>query len=136
MTPKGLELWNMLQSDSVFLEMCREDYYRQYDEEGCDNNPYSSYHLMQTMQQHELFKDLCRILEELVKIEQRYTNSVRENQCRRLFENTFGAYPMVFYLLEGLKKSLIYSGLINHDKVKPFYESVEKKVMKMENEVY
>ncbi len=136
LTPKGLELWNMLQSDSVFLEMCREDYYRQYDEEGCDNNPYSSYHLMQTMQQHELFKDLCRILEELVKIEQRYTNSVRENQCRRLFENTFGAYPMVFYLLEGLKKSLIYSGLINHDKVKPFYESVEKKVMKMENEVY
>lgn len=136
LTPKGLELWNMLQSDSVFLEMCREDYYRQYDEEGCDNNPYSSYHLMQTMQQHELFKDLCRILEELVKIEQKYMDSVRKNQTRRLFENTFGGYPMVFYLLEGLKKSLVYSGLIDHRDVKPFYESVVKKVAEMENGVY
>lgn len=133
LTPKGLELWNMLQSDSVFLEMCREDYYRKYEEEGCDNNPYSSYHLMQTMQQHELFKDLCRILDELVVIEQGYMVSVAKNQGRRLFENTFGEHPMVFYLLEGLKKSMVYSGLIDHGEVKPFYESVEKKVAEMEN---
>lgn len=37
---------------------------------------------------------------------------------------------MVFYLLEGLKKSLVYSGLIDHEDVKPFYESVEKKLRK------
>lgn len=135
LTTKGVELWNMLQSDSVFFEMCREDYYRQYDKEGCDNNPYSSYHLMQTMQQHELFKDLCRLIEELLKIEQEYMTSVKENKNKRLFEDIFGGYPMVFYLLEGLKKSLVYSGLIDHSEIAPLFKDVEKKVIEMESEV-
>lgn len=112
LSSKGKELWNMLQSDSVLMELCREDYYRSYDSEGCHNNKFSSYILMQTHQQKELFIDLCRIVSNLVELENKYIESARNNLTIDMINELFGEHMMCFYLMEGIRKSMEYSGLI------------------------
>lgn len=131
LSPKGVELWNMLQSDSVFIEMCREDYYREYDSSECNNNPYSTYHLMQTNQQHELFIDLCRIEHRLIDLEEEYISSAEKNQTKSLLIETFGNKMMCSYLMQGIKSSMEYSGLIHMKTVNKECQEVEQRLFKL-----
>lgn len=116
-TSRGLELWNMLQADSVLLEMFREDYYREYESKGCENNPYCSELLMQTNQQLEIFKDLCRMLCELIKKEQEFIDAAKKNDMISILHKSFGGKMICFYLLEGVRRSMDYSGLSRNDDV-------------------
>ncbi len=131
LSSKGAELWKMFQSDSVLIEMCREDYYREYDSPNCCNNPYCAYHLMQTNQQHELFIDLCRIIRELIGLEDKYILIAEENQTKSLLKETFGDKRMCFYLMKGIKSSMEYSGLIRHGEVNGAYLDVEKRLIEL-----
>ncbi len=128
LSSKGQELFKMLQSDSVLFEMCREDYYRSYNIPGSSNNPYSSYHLMQTNQQHEIFIDLCRILDELIILEETYLTSACKNNTYYLLTQKFGSNMMCSYLIKGLEKSMEYSGLINHKDVYKHYSDIISKI--------
>lgn len=124
LSSKGKELWNMFQSDSVLMEMCREDYYREYDSEGCFNNKYSSFVLMQSQQQNELFIDLCRMLQQLIDVEKKYILDARNNRTEDLVTEFFGERMMCSYLIEGIKNSMDYSGLIRQRDVSDAYSRV------------
>lgn len=128
LSSKGKELWNMFQSDSVLMEICREDYYRNYDDEGCHNNKYSSFLLMQNQQQNELLIDLCRIVSGLVDLENRYISYAKDNQTLTLIKEFFGDKMMCSYLMEGIKNSMEYSGLIRQTDVYEAYNNVVQKL--------
>lgn len=127
LSSKGKELWNMLQADSVLMEICREDYYRTYDTEGCFNNRYSSYVLMED-QQDELFIDSCRILSSLITLEETYIEDARKNQTVCLLTEALGPEMMCSYLMQGIKKSMEYSGLIRQPNVYEAFAQVNEKL--------
>lgn len=127
LSSKGLELWNMLQADSVLMEICREDYYRTYDTEGCCNNRYGSYVLMED-QQDELFIDSCRIVSSLIILEETYIEDARKNQTVCLLTEALGTEMMCSYLMQGIKKSMEYSGLIRQPNVYEAFTQVNEKI--------
>lgn len=118
---RGLELWNMLQSDSVLLELCREDCYREYESEGCKNNPYCSDLLMKSNQQAEIFMDLFRMIDELAKIEKEFVSAAEKKQMTSMLQEILGEKRICSYLLSGVEKSMEYSGLNRFETVRNEY---------------
>lgn len=116
LTPKGEILWEMLSWDSVLLEIFREDYYRDYSKETC-NNPYCSYILMQTGQQYEIFKDLIRMINCLLKKEKVYRDKAKENDTFTSLRENFGKKCICAQLFEGVKQSMMYSGIIKNSEI-------------------
>lgn len=128
LTPKGRALWNMLQSDSVLMELYREDYYREYDTPGCYNNPLSSYILMRDHQQDQIFIDLCRILCELINLEEQYLQNARKHHTMYAFKQTLGSKMVCVHLMSGIEKSMDYSGLKRQAEVNEEYQKVMEKL--------
>ena len=102
---KGEELWDMLQGDSVLLEISREDYYRPIN--GYNMEP--SYKLIDSMKQGVLFEDLLVIIKELMKEENRLYGIIRERGKQAEYKRFFGKKRMTYYLLIGVTKSIEYS---------------------------
>lgn len=111
LTPRGEIMWEMLSWDTVLLELFREDYYRDYSEDT-KNNPFCSYVLMQQGKQYEIFLDLIRMISELLKKEDEYRNKAIENDTITSLKRNFGETCICAQLFEGLKQSMLYSGLI------------------------
>ena len=114
LTPRGEIMWEMLGWDSVLLELFREDYYRDYSE-NTKNNPFCSYILMQQGKQYEIFLDLIRMISELLKKEDEYINRAIENDTITSLKRNFGETCICAQLFEGLKQSMLYSGLIKDE---------------------
>ena len=114
LTPRGEIMWEMLGWDSVLLELFREDYYRDYSE-ATKNNPFCSHVLMQQGKQYEIFLDLMRMISELLKKEDEYRNIAIENDTITSLKNNFGQTCICAQLFEGLKQSMLYSGLIKDE---------------------
>lgn len=123
---KGAELWDMLQNDSVLIEICREDYYRNDDQK---HNFESSYKLISEGKQGTIFEDLLLMIEELIYDENKIYERVIGGKSSDLFLEMFGKKRMTFYLLEGVNKSIAYSNSRNNvtlrKKMEVLYQLVE-----------
>lgn len=112
-TRKGSEIWNMLARDSVLLEMYREDYYQDYDPEkhdaGADRFK-SSQDFMQDGRQQSIFVELYKLLCELFQIERNMLEVVIRNGAGNKYGCLFGAETMVGHLMEGVHRSVEFSG--------------------------
>ena len=110
-TSKGRMLFDMLKQDSVLLEICREDIYREIPIQ--EDNMKSSYDLMREGKQNILFLDLLDIIKNIFDEEKDYFELACKNRKREMFVKKFGKRPLALTLLEGVSKSIQYSGCYN-----------------------
>lgn len=131
LSPKGNEIWNMLCSDSVYLELCREDYYRDY------NNPKnikeSSYELMQAGKQTLIFYDLLSLLLELLDLEYVHVECSIQNDTIDIFKKNFGNNTMIEYLYMGVTRSIEFSGNSDNDTLAERKYLLETKIRKLKD---
>lgn len=116
LTPRGEIMWEMLSWDSVLLEIFREDYYREYSEEK-PNNPFCSYVLMHQKKQHAIFEDLINMIFDLLEKEKEYKERAIKNDTITSLKTNFGNKCICSQLFEGLKQSMLYSGLIEDSRL-------------------
>ena len=131
-TSRGRKLWDMLKDDSQLLELCREDIYR----EECsfmDDKMKSSYDLMTEGKQDILFKDLLAIIEQIFEEEKEYLKIVCKKNRLDLFREAFGKSPLALTLLEGVNKSIQYSGCC--ERVRPDRDELQMKINKIWYEI-
>ena len=110
-TSKGRRLFDMLKEDSVLLEICREDIYREIP--ILEDNMKSSYDLMMEGKQNILFLDLLEIIKNIFDEERGYFELACKNKKKDMFIEQFGKRPLSLTLLEGVSKSIQYSGCHN-----------------------
>lgn len=107
LSPKGYEIANMLSSDSVYFELCREEYYRIMDTEP---SAQSSFELMQTGKQITIFCDLLILLKELIAEEQKFLLYAKEHHTIELYHLYFGNEILCERIYQGVCRSIEYSG--------------------------
>lgn len=125
LSSKGEEMWRMLSQDSVLLELFREDVFRDYEAHDFDDAP--SFCLMTSGQQEEIFFDLLKYIESLRDLEDDLRNSLDEKK-RKKYDNTFGSNMVVAQLLLGVERSLRFSGKMENQQIKAYYESLRKTI--------
>lgn len=109
LSSKGHEIWSMLSSDSVLMELYREDCYQKYDE----TNPYrfrSSLNLMNDNNQSIIFSEVYNMLIDFFDIEKRKVEKVIKNKSYGKYLSIFGEELMIEHLMVGVDKSIEYSG--------------------------
>ena len=107
-TSRGAQLWDMLRDDSVLLELCREDMYLADD--MTEDDIKSSYDLMMEGKQYILFSKLLNIIREIFEQEFSYYQQACQQGKRDKYRETFGKQPISLVLLEGVTRSIQYSG--------------------------
>ncbi len=108
LTLKGSRLLAMFESDSVLLEIYREDIKRNYNREKLVYK--SSLELVSENKRHELFEDLINLIEEVYYSEDSYQTHVIETETASFYERNF---PISNRLIRGVEKSLHRSQNIN-----------------------
>ena len=98
----------MFRDDSVLLEVCREDMYLADNIDG--DTKKSSYDLMQEGKQSKLFILLLDIIRGISEQEHSYYSKACQNGKREKYREAFGKQPISMILLEGVTKSIQYSG--------------------------
>ena len=114
LSPRGYEIWNMIASDSVYLELCREAYYRNYDSGICSA---SSFELMRSGNQADVFIELFHLLQEILLDEESYIQSAENSGTLDMYRSVFGDDSVVTRFLIGICKSIDYSGLSSHKEI-------------------
>lgn len=117
LTSKGVEIWSMLSADSVLMELYREDYYQEYDENTNGYKFYSSKDLMDCNKQVFIFDMIYKILLELYNIERSKVEIVISNGTYGKYLSIFGDESLVEHLMIGLDKSIEYSGNNGNDMI-------------------
>lgn len=120
--PRGQEIFEMLSADSVLIELYKEDHYYS-DEFNTKNEIYynylSSFDMMNDIDlgQKELFIQLLHYIKMLLLQEKEVHK--KAYQCERLdtFYDCFQNRLMSSYLLEGVLKSVEYSGNMYVDSI-------------------
>lgn len=110
LTPKGYELLRMIESDSVYMELCREDYYRDY-QENSRLNKESSFELMQKGLQGAIFYDLFLLLLELLEWENKFISYAADHHTTDIYTNYFGRDVIFERFSQGIWRSIDYSGI-------------------------
>lgn len=118
-TERGIELWDMLRSDSLLMELCREDCYR-----SPDSNMESSYLLLNTERQDLIFEDLLAMVREVCKHENELYQMAVDRGHSEEYISEFGKKRMAFYLLEGISKSITYSISRSNDDLKVLRDGI------------
>ncbi|MBD5536096.1 MAG: hypothetical protein HDQ99_10645 [Lachnospiraceae bacterium] len=110
LSAKGNECFKMLRGDSMLTELFREDYYMEED----SNDPkqfQSSQKLMDENDQISVFIELLIFLYNLFdKHEAPFINRMQSQCTQGIYTNTFGGCTMTELLLDGINKSINYSG--------------------------
>lgn len=110
LSAKGNECFHMLRGDSILTELFREDYYMEEDPENVDRFQ-SSQELMDKKNQIAVFIEVLRFLYNLfVQCEAPLIKRMQENCTQASYASTFGGGSMTELLLEGVNKSINYSG--------------------------
>ena len=125
LSSRGKELYEMLKRDSVYLEMLRENVWRSYIDRK-SYSEYSSNELMEDSKQSLIFKDLLEYINYLREEEEDVLLVVRRRKKEREYKKTFGKTLVVQVLLEGVKKSIEYSG--NRAYIQNEFYKVEKSI--------
>lgn len=126
LSSKGEEMWKMFAQDSVLLELFREGVYRDYDK--VDFNMQSSFDLIETGRQKEIFLDLLKYIEYLGDKEDDLRNSVTEEIKKNRYKELFGDDMVVLHLLEGVRCSLRYSGKSEEPDIKIYLSRLQNKL--------
>ena len=110
LSAKGNECFKMLRGDSMLTELFREDYYMEEDL----NDPkqfQSSQKLMDENDQISVFIELLIFLYNLFDQHEAPLINRMQSQCTQgIYTNTFGGCTMTELLLDGINKSINYSG--------------------------
>lgn len=130
-SPRGIEMYEMLMRDSVLLEMLRENAWRNY--ENREYSDQSSSELMKVGKQNEIFKDLLEYIDYLADTEDDIFSTLKILKTGEKYKIAFGEVPVVQTLLIGVKKSLDYSGIIYDSDISRRYKEVEVKIDKLMN---
>lgn len=101
LTLKGSRLLSMFESDSVLLEIYREDIKRNYDRDSLVYK--SSYELVTENNRQALFGDLIKLIEEIYYNEDLYQVHIVNNEKLAFYEPSF---PISQRLLSGVERSL------------------------------
>lgn len=123
-TEKGLELWDMLRSDSLLMELCREDCYH-----NMELDKKSSYLLLNTEKQYLIFEDLLSIVKGYGKEEDKLYQAAVDRGCNAEYVSAFGKKRMAFYLLEGVSKSISYSVSRSNEGLRKFRDEIYNEVV-------
>lgn len=107
-TSRGTQLWDMLREDSVLLELYREDMY--LTNAVTEDDVKSSYDLMMERKQFILFSKLLCIIREIFEQEFFFYQRVCQQGKRDKYREMFGKQPISLVLLEGVTRSIQYSG--------------------------
>lgn len=135
LSPKGKELVEMGKSDSVYLELCRENFYRDYEsnrEDGKKNSALSSYEHMKQSDQIGLFIDLLRMLEDFLNEELAIVKRVRESGTLAEYINSFGDTSIGATFNIGICNSVRYSGNEWFINVTEERRSVDRRIAEIE----
>lgn len=126
-SPRGIELMNMFDRDSILLEMLRESAWRNYNGREEEYSCKSSYELIQTGHQSDLYIDLLEYVEALLQAEEEFFFS---QQRINLYEycNLFGDELVTELLISGIEKSLRYSGMIYNSIIARKYNQVIERI--------
>lgn len=131
LSPRGKEIWRMLDSDSVYMELCREDYYREVHENTYE--ALSSYELMKNNQQEEIFIDLYSLLDSFVDQENELVAYAVNNTSVVNYIHAFGRTSVCRQLFNGINKSTTYSGKYYTSlEIKELHHSFRSKINKIE----
>lgn len=125
-SPRGYELMAMLSRDSVYFEMLRECAWREYDGREKMYSRQSSYELLIQKKQHVIFLDLLEYIDFFREQEESVFFDPNNNINLQEYRNAFGSSMMVTHLLNGVEKSLIYSGLLYTDALNKKFNTVKK----------
>ncbi|KAI4448193.1 hypothetical protein C823_002712 [Eubacterium plexicaudatum ASF492] len=118
-TEKGIELWDMFHGDSILMEICREDRFR-----DVNLNMEPSYILLNTKRQYLIFEDLLNMTRGFSSFEDKLYLSASERGCSVEYIRTFGKKRMAYYLLEGVSKSITYSVSRSNENLKSICKEV------------
>lgn len=114
----GMEIWNMLESDSVLMEMYREDYFQEYNAEDYVQFK-SSFDLMQENNQEAIFIELYKILTQLfVDEELPLIKAVDACGAWGKYESLFQNKTVTEHLMKGVDCSVLFSGKQDHRNIK------------------
>lgn len=125
-SPRGHEMFNMFSRDSVLLEMLREAAWRDYENRGYSK--LSSSELMKEGNQSIIFKDLLEYIDYICETEDNVLSTVKLLRTREKYKKCFGKEPVVQVLLDGVKKSLDYSGIMHNSEINYAYKEVKSKI--------
>ena len=125
-SPRGAQLFYMLEQDSVLLEMMREATWR--DCSIYKFNDKSSNELMSEKNQKGIFLDLLLYIEYLAEKEEMIHMHVKHQKKEELFLEVCSNTTICNRLLTGVKKSLEYSGLLSDKEIEERYLDVNKKI--------
>ena len=126
-SPRGNEMYEMLGRDSVLLEMLRENAWRDY--ENRDYSDLSSNELMKENKQNVIFLDLLDYVDYLCENEDDILSAVKIFGSREAYKKAFGNTPVTYLLIEGIRRSLDYSGIMQDSKVANKYKNVKTKIL-------
>lgn len=128
-SPRGYEMCKMLMGDSVLLEMLRENAWRDYEDweysEECSSD------LMSYGRQDLIFVDLLEYIEYLAEKEMDIVVIIKTSGNMQAYKDIYGQTPIMSFLLEGVKKSLDYSGYIYEESVREKYNAVKKTISRI-----
>lgn len=127
-SPRGHELMLMLTRDSVLLEMLRECAWREYEGRDDSYSRLSSYDLLITKNQDMIFIDLLEYIDYLREQEENLFCDDKATINLSVYRSAFGRTPVVMQLLDGVEKSLIYSGKIKTPSVSEKYYRIKRRI--------
>lgn len=111
-SPLGYELMEMLGRDSVLLEMLRECAWREYDGRNDSYSRDTSFELLLKKEQHKIFIDLLEYIDYLREEEEKMFFEPDGNVNLLAYRTIFGSSMLAMQLLDGVEKSLNYSGIM------------------------
>lgn len=126
LTSRGEEIWHLFKSDSVLLEMYREDYFFDEEDDACDFT--SSFQLMNTVGQYEIFIQLFLYIDLLIEKEKELHRKVKSNGTLGEYYSCFGSKIQAKRLLEGVLKSIEYSGNM-------YTYDIQNEITRLENKI-
>ena len=104
LSQRGEIYWNMISSDSMLLELFREDMLREYsnDEYYMGSIEYRTFDKVQI-----LFEDLLRLIHEIIDCEEQYV-LLASNQANgvKKYDEFFGLFEISYMFLFGVKESI------------------------------
>lgn len=126
-SPRGNELYDMLGRDSVYLEMLRENAWRDYENRALYSR-FSSRVLMNNAKQIRIFKDLLEYIDYLRETEEDILITAGNVAKQEEYKKIFGDKLAVENLLGGVENSLNYSGIINQDDMRRLLRDVRANI--------
>ncbi len=119
LTLKGSRLLQMLESDSVLLEVYREDIRRYYSD---DTYYKSSFEMISSNNRFLLFEDLIKLADEIYHNEDMYQGYIVRNASSTSFYTA--TFPITTRILNGIEKSLTRSQNLDMDKKSNLQNSI------------